>query len=60
MNKTKVTRIKISTYTDRMDMVRALANAGHKVWVEEADTFPHGTNYYICFENEGTSEIIEK
>lgn len=46
----KILRVKIQGHTDRNNMVNALANNRHRVWVEEKEVYVSGTDYYVCFE----------
>ena len=55
----KTVKVKIDGYDDRNKMVNALANNGHKVWVEEkpSQTFLTEKDYHVCFEiEEGATE----
>ena len=46
----EIVKIKISGYTQRTNVVAALAENGYKVWIEEVDKFPSGEDYVVCFE----------
>lgn len=43
-------RLKIQNASDREDMVKALANSGYKVWIEEKEEGVFNTKYFVCFE----------
>lgn len=49
-------KLKINDYTDRQNVIIALANSGYKVWVEEKELYDkygydNGTDYFVCIED---------
>jgi len=47
-------KLKINRYDDRMAVVKALANAGYAVTVEEVETGFYKHDYYVVYWNEET------
>ncbi len=48
----KEIKVKMNCWDDRNNMITALANSGHKVWVEEKETSSFGfeKEYFVVFE----------
>ena len=43
-------KLNIDNYEDRMSVIRALINAGYKVWTENKVDDLGGELFFVCFE----------
>ena len=48
--KDNIVELKINIYTERENIIKALANSGYKVWVKEMKRDMYGEDYFVCFE----------
>jgi hypothetical protein len=46
----KIVRVSIFGQTEREKLVTALAENGHKVWVEEIEHLTDVNEHFVCFE----------